>query len=90
MAKGEWNLYIIETECGKLYTGITKDVERHFEEHLSDKKGAKFFRSARPKKIVYAQRELSHSDALKMEIHIKKLSRNKKLALIKSRKSPFS
>ena len=29
-----WWLYIVETESGKLYTGITTDVNRRFNEHF--------------------------------------------------------
>ncbi len=79
-----WNVYIIETECGKLYTGVATDIDRRFEEHKSSKKGAKFFRSARPKKIVYRLEGLERSLALRFEIKIKGLTRPQKLALISS------
>jgi len=86
--KSKWNVYIVETECGKLYTGITKDIERRFEEHKSSKKGAKFFRSSKPKKIVYSIKGINHSLALRFEIKIKGLSRPQKLKLIKSGMPP--
>lgn len=84
----KWNVYIVETECGKLYTGVATDIDRRFEEHKSSKKGAKFFRSAVPKKIVYRLEGLERSLALKFEIKIKALSRPKKLELIRSGKAP--
>jgi len=64
-----------------LYTGITTDVSRRFTEHQAGK-GAKFLRGKAPLELVY-QREIgSHSDALKLEIKTKKLSKAKKEAII--------
>ncbi len=78
-----WFVYIIETEKRRLYTGIAKDPERRFYEHLFDrKKGAKFFRSDVPERIVYLNKYSSLSDALKEEIRIKKLSKSLKNHLI--------
>lgn len=34
-----WFVYMIETKCGALYTGITTDVERRYAEHLAVKEG---------------------------------------------------
>jgi len=40
-----WFLYLIRCRNGRLYTGITTDVERRFEEHRSGKKkGSKYLR----------------------------------------------
>ncbi len=78
----DWFLYIVETEDGKLYTGITTDVERRFKEHCENKKGAKFFRSSAAKKIVYSEKLANRSEASKREAEVKKLSRSAKLELI--------
>ena len=77
-----WEVYIIETECNKLYTGIAKDAEKRFEEHMNSPRGAKFFRTARPKRIVYRERHKNRSEASIREAQIKKMSREKKLELI--------
>ena len=79
-----WFLYIVETENGKLYTGITTDVERRFKEHKGNKKGAKFFRSSTAKKVVYQEQFENRSAASKREAEIKKLTRASKLKLIYS------
>ena len=79
----EWSVYIIQASNGNLYTGITKDVERRFNEHKDGVKGAKFFRSATPEKIVFRKEGLTHSEALKEELRIKKLKREQKMELIK-------
>ncbi len=83
--KGWW-LYIVETVSGKLYTGITTDVERRFREH-SDKagsRGAKFFRSDPAKALVYREACADRSVASKREYAIKKMSAQKKRQLIAS------
>lgn len=75
-------VYMIETEKGRLYTGIALDPEKRFYEHLMDyKKGAKFFRSDSPERIVHVEFYSSKSAALKREITIKKLSREAKKKL---------
>jgi len=87
MSKEAWYVYIIQTEKGVLYTGITKDIERRFNEHMFEKKkGAKFFRGSIPEKIVYQENCDSRSTATKREIEIKKMKRSQKLDLIESKK----
>ena len=79
-----WYIYIIKTINNKLYTGITKDVEKRFNEHLNLKTGAKFLKANPPKKVVYTETVKSKSAALKREIEIKKFSRKQKDQLIKN------
>ena len=78
-----WEVYIIETSSGKLYTGITNDLEKRFHAHTNTKKGAKFFRLSSPKKIVYREQCVDRSSASKRESLIKKMSRAQKLTLAK-------
>lgn len=77
-----WFVYIIQNENGFLYTGITTDIERRFEEHRTSPKGAKFFNTGLPVKVVYSKQFPNRSLATKYEISVKKLSRKKKLELI--------
>lgn len=86
----DWFLYIVETVDGKLYTGITTDVERRFKEHCENKKGAKFFRSSVPKKIVYCEQLEDRSAASKREAQVKKLTRVNKLKLINGEEEEIS
>jgi putative endonuclease len=78
-----WYLYIILTKNGKLYTGITTDLDRRFEEHKTGVKGAKFTKANPPKKIVYTEELVDRSTASKREWEIKKLTRKQKEALYK-------
>jgi len=73
-----WYLYIIETENGKLYTGITTDVERRFNEHLNEPKGAKYLKANPPKRIVHTEEFENRSLASKREYEVKKMTRVQK------------
>ena len=85
-----WFVYMIESEKGKIYTGITTDVERRFKEHKEKKCGAKFFHSDPPKKIVRVEEAPDRSVASKREAQIKKLTRAQKIELIKLSQSEGS
>ena len=77
-----WEVYIIQAESGKLYTGITTDLDKRFANHLQGSKGARFFRFSRPKCILYREKHINRSEATRRELTIKKMSRKQKLALI--------
>ena len=76
-----WYLYILRCKDGTLYTGITTDVEKRFEAHQSGK-GAKYTRGRGPLELIYREECGTHSDALKREIAVKRLSREQKQAMI--------
>lgn len=76
-----WIVYILLASDESLYTGITTDLSRRWNQH-SQGKGAKYFRGRKPKAIVFEEHGHDHSSALKREIFIKRLTRCKKLALI--------
>jgi putative endonuclease len=87
MSETSWFVYIIQTVKNRFYTGITTDVERRFQEHRGDlSRGAKFFRSDKPEKIVYLETCSTRSNALVKEAQIKKLSRVQKEKFIKAQK----
>ncbi len=77
-----WFVYIISNVKGHFYTGITTDIERRFKEHRSKNKGAKFFKTGGPEKVVFKKQFPNRSEALKFEAIVKKLSRKKKELLI--------
>ncbi len=78
----QWFVYMIRASDGRLYTGITTDVERRFSEHGDPLKGARFFRGRRPVEVVYTENHPDRGSALRRESVIKKLSRELKLVLI--------
>ena len=77
-----WFVYMIEADNGKLYTGITTDVDRRFTEHSEGKTGARFFRTARPIRIVFREPHPDRSSATKREMAIKKMTRIQKICLL--------
>ncbi len=81
-----WFLYLIRCRHGRLYTGITTDVLRRFEEHKShDKKGSKYLRGKAPLRLVMKKKIGSKSLALKIEAKVKKLSKIEKELLVDGR-----
>ncbi len=76
-----WTVYIIESERGALYTGITTAPERRFREHASGR-GARWFRGTAPRRFVYLEPCDDRGSALRREAAIKRLSRAEKLALV--------
>ncbi len=81
-----WYAYIIECNDGKLYAGITNNIEKRIKAHNGGT-GCKFTRSRNPVKLLYSEECVDKNHALAREWQIKKLPRIKKLALIESRKS---
>ncbi|MBQ0712551.1 MAG: GIY-YIG nuclease family protein [Porticoccus sp.] len=90
MSTTPWYVYMIKASDGSLYTGITTDVDRRFQEHqggneggkLGAKKGAKYFQGRKPEKVVYTEQGHDRSSASKREAEIKRLRREQKLALV--------
>ncbi len=64
-----------------IYTGITTDVARRFNEHKAGM-GGHYTRSRQVVKILYTEKFKTRSDALKREAEIKGWHRDKKLTLI--------
>jgi putative endonuclease len=79
-----WHIYMLECKDGKLYTGITNNIERRIKAHNSGN-GCRFTRYRIPLTLVYSEDCSSRPDALKREAQIKKLPRKKKLELFNSR-----
>jgi putative endonuclease len=63
-------VYIIECGDRSLYTGITNDLERRFDEHKKGK-GGHYTSSKEVVKIVYSEGCPDRSSALKREAQIK-------------------
>ena len=73
-----WHVYMVRCSDGTLYTGITNNLEKRIEAHNSEKDGARYTRSRRPVKLVYAEQAGSRSAAAKLEYQLKKLPLSKK------------
>lgn len=67
-----------------MYTGITIDVARRFEEHCGKgTAGAKYLKNRRPLKLVFQAKIGKQSLAMKVERKVKALQPAKKKELIK-------
>ncbi len=69
---------MLECRDGRLYTGITTDIQRRLTEHNTGLKGARFTRANPPKRLLAAQQVKDRSAALKLEASLKKLKRPQK------------
>lgn len=76
--------YIVQCNDGSLYTGWTNDLDRRIQAHNSGN-GAKYTRSRLPVKLVYSEEHPTKEEAMSREFHIKKMTRDEKLALIQSK-----
>lgn len=73
-------VYILQCADNTLYTGITTDVARRFEEHKNGK-GGQYTRSHKVIKVLYAEAAKDRSIAQKREAEIKRWSHKKKASL---------
>jgi len=76
-----WKVYIILCSDDSLYTGITTDIEKRFQQHASGT-GAKYFRGRHPVRVVYLEDGHSRSSATIRESAIKCLSKSAKNSLL--------
>jgi len=83
-----WSLYIIRCNNKSLYTGITTDVDRRFQEHQSNSPpGAKYLRGKGPLELVFHTEVGSRSKASIAEAEVKKRSKVEKEGLIRGKVS---
>ena len=73
-----WKVYLVRCADNSLYCGISNNIEKRVIEHNSGM-GAKYTRYRRPVELVAASREMTRSDALKLEFGIKQLPAEKKI-----------
>lgn len=78
-----WLVYMIRCSDDSLYTGITNDLEKRFQQHVEGK-GAKYFRGRQPLEVVHVEQGHDRSSASKREAQIKKLTPEQKRALLGS------
>ena len=78
-------VYIVRCEDDSLYTGITKDIAKRINNHVSGKgpSHAKYMRSHKPVEIMALWQTEDYKTAAKLEYAIKKkLTHQQKLSLI--------
>ena len=80
----KWYVYILQCADGTLYTGITNDLDRRLKAHNAGT-ASKYTRVRRPVAMVYREEVETKGDALRRELQIKALPRQKKLDLFKDK-----
>lgn len=76
----KWVVYILECGDGTLYTGVTDNLERRFDQHVRGK-GAKYTRGRGPLTIRCVHPCADRGEALKKEAAIKRMPRSEKQRL---------
>ncbi|MFZ5856407.1 MAG: GIY-YIG nuclease family protein [Chloroflexota bacterium] len=75
--------YILECADGTFYTGWTTDPPRRERQHNAGR-GAKYTRTRRPVKLVYVEELSSRAEAMKRELAIKAMGRERKMNLVRN------
>lgn len=75
--------YILECADGSFYTGWSTDPQRRLRQHNAGR-GARYTRCRRPVRLAYVEEQPDRRTAMKRELAIKALPREKKKALIGS------
>lgn len=75
-------VYILECADITLYVGCTNNLEKRLKEHNFSKQGAHYTKIRRPVILKYSESFPNISEARAREAALKKLPREKKIALI--------
>ena len=79
-------IYMLRCEDNSIYTGITNDIKRRWEEHhRKDEKGAKYTKWDNVQKIEALWTTEDRGLASRLEYHIKHLTKEKKEELIRTK-----
>ncbi len=74
-------VYLLKCADDTYYCGYTNDLQKRLNTHNSGK-GAKYTRARLPVELVYFEEYKTKEEAMSREWHIKKLSHQKKEAMI--------
>ncbi len=74
-----WFVYLIECIDGSIYTGITVDLERRYQEHCTGD-GARYTRAHPPLRLLGHERHPDRASASRAEYRIKQLTPKAKRA----------
>jgi putative endonuclease len=74
-------VYILECADATLYVGCTNNLEKRVKEHNHSKQGAHYTKIRRPVALKYSETFPNMKEARAREAELKRLTREKKLAL---------
>ena len=77
-----WVVYIIRCSDKSLYTGITNNIEKRLTAHNRGE-ASKYTRSRRPVELLTTSVKMGKSEAMRLELRIKSLTKEEKLAALK-------
>jgi len=80
-ANKSWVVYILRCKDKSLYTGITNDIEKRIAAHQKGS-GAKYTRSRRPVKLIGKSMRMTRNEAMRLEIKIKRMPKEKKITAL--------
>jgi putative endonuclease len=78
-----WHVYLLRCADDTLYCGITNDLKRRLASHNAGT-GAKYTRARTPVCLAASAEVGSKSDALKLEIQVKRKKRDQKIPFLES------
>lgn len=76
-----WVVYLLRCADDSLYCGITNDLDRRIQAHGAGR-GAVYTRGRLPVALAGKSEKMTRSDALRLEMKIKKARRELKIALL--------
>jgi len=79
----EWLVYILRCSDGSFYTGVTNHLEKRLTCHNRGT-ASKYTRSRRPVTLLATSVKMNKSEALRLEMKVKKGPKAKKIACLKS------
>jgi putative endonuclease len=77
-----WVVYLLKCADKSIYTGITKDIKKRITAH-NNGIASKYTRGRLPVKLLAVSKRMNRRQALRLELHIKKLSKGKKIEALK-------
>lgn len=79
-----YSVYMVRCKNGALYCGITLDVPGRVNEHNTvPSKASRYTWAHRPVMLVYVEKLVNRSKAVKREVEIKHLKKQEKEALVR-------
>jgi putative endonuclease len=78
-----WFIYLVRTNAGALYAGISTDPDRRLRQHQSGK-GARALRGKGPLTLVWRQQVEDKGQALRLEYRLKQQSKAFKERLVQA------
>lgn len=76
-----WVVYLLRCKDRSFYTGITNNIEKRITAHQNGT-GAKYTRSRRPVKLIGVSVRLTRKEAMRLEIKIKRMPKEKKISAL--------